>query len=115
MTRERKARPPAAKWEASYLELDLQMDRLSAVVGSMVHSPFGEAVWGAWDNYTRALAELVGDGYEWLNWYCFDNDMGKKACKAGWEGDMRPITQAADLLWLIEGGGGDKEATWAEA
>ena len=28
---------------------------------------------------------------------------------------MRPITQAADLLWLIEGGGGDKEATWAEA
>ena len=44
------------QWEASYLELDLQMDRLSAVVGSMVHSPFGEAVWGAWDNYTRALA-----------------------------------------------------------
>ena len=62
-----------------------------------------------------SLAELVGDGYEWLNWYCFDNDMGKKAYEAGWEGDMRPITQAADLLWLIEGGGGDKEATWAEA
>ena len=29
--------------------------------------------------------------------------------------DLRPITQAADLLWLIEGGGGDKEAAWAEA
>ena len=113
MTREEKL-ALLRQWEASYLELDLQMDRLSAVVGSTVHSPLGEAVWGALGNYTRALAELVGDGYEWLNWYCFDNDMGKKACKAGWEGDMRPITQAADLLWLIEGGGGDKEATWAE-
>ena len=114
MTREKKL-ALLRQWEASYLELDLQMDRLSAVVGSMVHSPFGEAVWGAWDNYTCALAELVGDGYEWLNWYCFDNDMGKKAYEAGWEGDMRPITQATDLLWLIEGGAGDKEATWAEA
>ena len=110
MTREEKL-ALLRQWEASYLELDLQMDRLSAVFGSMVHSPFGEAVWGAWGNYTRALAELVGDGYEWLNWYCFDNDMGKKAYEAGWEGDMRPITQAADLLWLIEGSGGDKEAT----
>ena len=31
-----------------------------------------------WDAYTNAVSREVGDENEWLDWYCWDNDMGAK-------------------------------------
>ena len=56
------------------------------------------------DQYTEAVAELVGDRDGWLNWYAHDNDYGRKGFEArAREGDkLRPIRTVAQLARLIE-------------
>lgn len=56
------------------------------------------------DQYTKAIAELVGDAFGWLNWYARDNDYGRKGYEAcARKGDKpRPIRTVAQLARLIE-------------
>ncbi len=56
------------------------------------------------DQYTKAIAELVGDASGWLNWYAHDNDYGRKGHEASARpGDkLRPIRTVAQLARLIE-------------
>lgn len=56
------------------------------------------------DQYTKAIAELVGDASGWLNWYARDNDYGRKGYEAcARKGDKpRPIRTVAQLARLIE-------------
>lgn len=56
------------------------------------------------DQYTKAIAELVGDAFGWLNWYAQDNDYGRKGYEAcARKGDkLRPIRTVAQLARLIE-------------
>lgn len=51
---------------------------------------------------TAATADLVGDCYQWLEWYWLENAMGEKGAKAGPNDDLRPIQTPDDLAWLIE-------------
>jgi hypothetical protein len=48
------------------------------------------------------VAMLVsGDNDEWINWYVYDNDLGRKALLAGKPGSLKPITNAKELLEII--------------
>jgi hypothetical protein len=44
----------------------------------------------------------IGDKYEWVSWYVYENDFGKKQFEAGIEGNMKKICSWNDLLDVIE-------------
>lgn len=89
-------------WVSTYNAITLQYQELSKIVGCMIEAPLFHALYIGFDRYTDALAMLIGDEGEWLAWYCFENEMGKKGMAAGKSGHMKPIKTTKDLVKLIE-------------
>ena len=56
------------------------------------------------DGYIKAIAELAGDKDQFIDWYIYENDFGRKKYEAGYDGKMKPIKNTRDLLNLIEEG-----------
>ena len=54
--------------------------------------------------YIKAIAELAGDKDQWIYWYIYENDFGRKEMEAGFDGKMKRIKSTRDLLNLIEEG-----------
>lgn len=56
-----------------------------------------------WQARTDTLAELLNAG-DWLNWYCWENDMGAKGHEAGVKGKVptKPCRNVKQLLRIIE-------------
>lgn len=93
------------RWVEDHNRMEAQMEALASVVGPMVESPLFEAVWAMFDSYTEAVAANVGDTQKWLDWYLWENDMGKKWLKVRTGPDTEPIIvdSTEKLLWAIEG------------
>lgn len=49
------------------------------------------------------VATAVGDDYKWVDWFVFENEMGRKGLEAGKTGRFKPIKTAEDLLEMING------------
>lgn len=54
------------------------MEALAKPLGGTFDGPLFDAVWLTWDAYTDQLAHRIGDTSDWLQWYCSENDMGRK-------------------------------------
>lgn len=52
-----------------------------------------------WDGFSGMLAML--DHEEWFSWFLYENDCGKAALKAGFDGKLRPIRTARQLAKII--------------
>ena len=53
-------------------------------------------------NYITAVALLIGDESNWIEWYVYDNDCGRKGLEAGIKGDLSVIDSVEKLVKLIE-------------
>ena len=93
------------RWVEDHNRMEAQMEALASVVGPMVESPLFEAVWAMFDSYTDAVSANIGDGQKWLDWYLWENDMGKKWLKVRTGPDTEPIIvdSTEKLLCVIEG------------
>jgi hypothetical protein len=79
------------------------MDALGAVTGCAPDSPLGNSVWRMFDSYTAAVGQLAGDEGDWLCWFIYENDCGKKAGEVTkGKGKPRKIKTLGDLLWCIK-------------
>ena len=90
-------------WLDSYLELERQFAVLESVLGRRDDCPLENAAYLVHDAYTAALAREVGDEGDWLSWYLYENDAGKKGLTAAapkWR-ELRPITSLRRLAKLI--------------
>lgn len=90
-------------WLDTYLELDRQFSALAAVLGRRDECPLENAAYRVHAAYTAALAREVGDTDDWLSWYLYENDAGKKGLSAKaprWR-ELRPITSLHRLAKLI--------------
>jgi hypothetical protein len=65
------------KWQSAMLAVEAQYDALAAVVGCMPESPLFDAIGQLKSSYTNAVAQLVGDDREWLEWWWLDCDLGR--------------------------------------
>lgn len=92
------------QWQKTYEDLDQSFDLLKPVFGCVADGPLWEAAWRGFERYTATLGQLLGDGGDWLNWYCYENDMGAEGLRAGYGEEMRPIKNLDDLLTLIDEG-----------
>jgi hypothetical protein len=92
------------RWVEDHSRMDAQMQALKAVVGMLAGSPLFHAVWDMFDSYTEAVAANVGDTQKWLDWYLWENDMGKKWLKVRTGPDTEPIIvdSTEKLLCVIE-------------
>ena len=93
------------RWVEDHNRMEAQMEALASVVGPMVESPLFEAVWAMFDSYTDAVSANIGDGQKWLDWYVWDNDMGKKGLKVRTGPDTKPIIVGSteNLFMVIDG------------
>ena len=82
-------------------ESDKAYDELARVVGRDPES----ALWGVMYKAQSALvaqtSKLIGDEGEWLSWFIWENECGRKGLQAGYDKKMTRIKTAAQLARLI--------------
>ncbi|MDY0071860.1 MAG: hypothetical protein RBR77_04340 [Thauera sp.] len=86
------------KWQDTHTRLEAQMDALTAVVHMAPESPLFEAVWAAWDGYTDMLARTVGDGGDWLAYYCWECRMGENPLEVHLTDDRHVLMDSIEAL-----------------
>lgn len=78
-------------------------DDLATIFGTNSESAYHENLFLLNDLTCDILEELINpDGVDWISWYIWENDCGERGFLAGWDGNMRPIKNIDDLIWLIE-------------
>ena len=88
---------------ARYKELSNLSDTLNDLFGATADCKVLDPVWGAHDSYSEAVSKLIGDDFDWLGWYIYENDCGEKgmAAKASSWKKNRPIKTVKDLEKII--------------
>jgi hypothetical protein len=90
------------QWQTRMECADMLIQPVTELLGLAVESPIHQAVWALQEGYTKAVGRLVGDEGNWLEWFAHENDFGRKNMEAGPTGNMRPIKDLDDLLWVME-------------
>ena len=70
--------PRLLEWQRIYGQWQAQYEVLQALTKCGPEAPIALAMGHMWDAYTAAVAREVGDENDWLEWYCWENDMGAK-------------------------------------
>lgn len=95
------------EWKEQFEKCDQAWTALEKIFrGLDCDSQIGDAIWRTQQRYTEAVGKLIGDDNDWLDWYCYDNNMGadgKKAKAAKWK-RLQPVDTLGDLCRLIEAG-----------
>ena len=99
------------KWEHVTSTLDMmreQSDRLAVVydaIGLQPDSVLCDAQGKIEQAVIEGLEMLIGDVFQTISWYVYDNDYGRKNMKAGLTGHLRKIKSVNRLRWLIDAQG----------
>lgn len=99
--RDRQKLAALTRWQQAMEQADAAIDPVIELLQLQPESPVCGAVWQLQRLLTDMTAELVGDQAEWLDWYAYENDMGRKGLEAGWRDQLREIRTLDDLLWVI--------------
>lgn len=85
-------------------DLDDAYDAMHKAVGCDIGSPLWTAIFATQEALINQTAKLIGDDWEWLNWYIYENESGARGFEAspGSGKPMRKIKTAAHLARLIE-------------
>jgi hypothetical protein len=70
--------PRLEEWQRVYADWMAQYQALQALTRCGPEAPIALAMGRMWDAYTACLAREVGEERAWLDWYCWENDMGAK-------------------------------------
>jgi hypothetical protein len=90
-------------WEVVICGMESEEDKLQVTLQPGADSPFISRLDILKIEYTRAVANLVDDTGDWLEWYWLENNMGAKGLPASRkQGKMKPVTSIRQLLVLIE-------------
>lgn len=90
-------------WETVICGMESEEDKLQVTLQPDRDSPFMATLYKLETEYTNAVAKLVGDTGDWLEWYWLENNMGAKGMPASRQrGKMKPVTGIRQLLELIE-------------
>jgi len=91
-------------WRDRIVESDETIENLLEPLQLSPESPLYQTIWSLQGAYTAAVAKVVGDNSEWLDWFASENAMGEKGYEASPKTPhkMRKIKTIADLAKLIE-------------
>ncbi len=77
-------------------------DNLKLSFGDCIESPLFAQLFATEDLALTYLKKLIGDEYDWLDWFIYENDCGKKGYEAGEKGNLKPVKTIEDILEIIE-------------
>lgn len=89
-------------WIKRFHAIQKAYDDAKALLGASPESPMVTAMYDAFQGYTDALGAQIGDQSNWLDWYLWDNDAGKRGFQAGEKGKERPIRNLKHLVNLLQ-------------
>jgi hypothetical protein len=90
-------------WAIIITDINDVIDELNKVVGSSPESALCTAVYAIAISYTKEIEAKIGDEGEFLQWFWFECQMGKRPMEAKavhWD-EMRPIETTDDLAELL--------------
>lgn len=94
--------PKLKAWQAHGRALYDAQGAAYKAIGSTFDSPFWDAIFDTWRSYTAAVAELVGDEEEWLEWFDVECDLGRRPklmrFASGKEVRVRTVQQLARVI-----------------
>lgn len=91
------------QWQTASEALDRASEHLLKF-GMSIESETVAAVHEAKDQVTKLASEAVGDAFDMLSWYQYDNPMGALVMRVTVNGETRDIKTLEDLLWAMDCG-----------
>lgn len=88
-------------WQELVQALECRLDALYELVGGDYGSPLGDGAQSVIDAYTALQARELGDDQDWLQYWRFECEWGKRPRKAEIDGKERTITSVQDLAGVI--------------
>ena len=77
-------------------------DTLESALGVQPDFGFFNECWKAMEASLKAVSIAVGDKDNWISWFVYENDYGRGALKAGYDGKLKKIRTVKGLVRLIE-------------
>lgn len=102
------------KWENTYQVCVEITNSIEKLFGDISESTLGTMLWQVYLTVTDLTALAIADEdsevplesvCNWLDWYCWENTMGRGGLTAGSFIAMSSVDTVEDLLNLIEGNG----------
>ena len=90
-------------WLASFKKVEAAYQKLRDAFGATPESAVVKALYDTHHEYTKLVAEKVGDTQGWLDWFLWENGAGEKGLEAkaqGWK-KARKIKTVKDLEAII--------------
>ena len=84
---------------ARYQRLDAAMDAAIAAGCLDIEGELHNAAYNVLDGWIKQLGDE--SGAEWVSWWIYDNECGKKGLVAGYDGKCRPIRTVKQMARLI--------------
>lgn len=89
------------KLEQRLKKADKSMGMMYAVFGRNPEGPFQDGIYGLFDMAIDGVAKAIGDEDDWLTWFIYDNEWGKKEYEAGYK-PMVKIKSIEDFVTMME-------------
>ncbi len=91
------------EWARLVQPLEEAMDKLRDSIGLNPESPLITSIGRLRDQFTNRIGDAIGDTNDWLNWWQYETQFGKKPMEASAPGDPTPriIRTPEDLAQII--------------
>ena len=83
-------------------DFDAEIDKLNEHISAIAPGAVCDFGGRFLDDHIKLLSKYLGDEGDWINWYVFDNNYGKKQLEAGYDGKVLKIDRISRLWDLIE-------------
>jgi hypothetical protein len=71
-------------------------------VGVSLSEDLIAAIYAPTNYAAKAIEELINpNGFDWIEWFIWDNNFGESGLEAGLDGDVKPIKNVDDLWELM--------------
>lgn len=90
------------KWQNAMQECEQRMDQLAELVGQIVESPLGDAVYRLMGAHTEAVVDMIGWPGDYLEAWWTEHAFGAKPMKIGFHGEpLKTITTIEQLAAFV--------------
>ena len=89
------------RWELCWVHVEDQYRKLHDLFNAAPESGVCRAMFETFDLYTKMLGKMLGDQCAWLEWYCYDNNMGKGGLEVRVGDVEKKICCLKDLAWVL--------------
>jgi len=88
-------------WQKHHAAVTRMMDGINVHMGLDPDGVMFVTVWAVFGAYTDTLAVEIGDYFEWLDWYRFETDMGKRSKAVVINGTTKRVKTLTQLCAVI--------------